>query len=887
MTHSLTTVATHAVADCDALGALLAMALLTPGSTLLVPSGLDGLARRVWKRWGADVSIPAWSSNPSTLTPDHFAGELRVVDTARASRLGDLAPLVARFSRVVAYDTHPAEPDDLPRAPLPSAGSCTAALVLALVDQGVSPSPTDAQVMLVGIHVDTGHFTFPATTSTDHAAAAQCIAWGARPAEIADVVPRGLTLAELTLLEAIAGTARERSVHGVSVVVLHYESDDSAPEVSGLLTTLREAERWPVVMLVTIARGRVSVIGRSDGSVDVGRICALLGGGGHPEAASAVLQVVGLADALRLVDETLEDFLGQSRCAADLMVRPFVAAPAELSVAELAEMLHQHRLNALPLYEVDAAGRRVWTGQVTRQEVDAALRHGLGASPAAIISARAPAWLAADAPLSSVRDRMLRGQGRIWLVGTPDDDQPGLLTRTTVLRAAAEPALGSLRRAPSTGAVRGLLVRALGQRWGNVAALGEEAEALGRTAWLVGGGVRDLLRERGVRDVDVVVEGDARTVAEALARRLGGAVLVHAAFGTAKWTPPGAVHPDQTIDIASARAEHYAGRAVLPTVVQADLRRDLYRRDFTINAMAVCLSPARLGEVLDPYGGWGDLQSGVLRVLHGLSFHDDPTRVIRAARFMSRFDLRLAPGTRGLLDGAVRSGVFADLGRERLGAELERLLDEPDPVLALRCLRSLGLLPVVHPAFSVDAGLLADLSSVMEVWAEHVGAGRQAQELPTARADWAWLVLAEGLPAEARAQVAAWIPGTQARRNRFVAGCERLRRIARGLATPRTPSRIAHTLRRLDAVEWGVTVGLGRRLPDRTEIDRQLWWWWEAGRHIRASVDGHWLRQQGFAPGPRFAEALARALDVAVDGGGRDQQEAAALAVMTAPAVGD
>ena len=873
-------IVTHENADVDGIGGLAALSVLVPHSHLLAPAGLDTLARTLWADLADDLPPLESIRSLPTLLDRTKGGRLLVADTARPGRIGPVAGHLDHFADVLAYDTHPAEDDDLPRAPLPTAASCTAAIACMLAEASRPPSPTIATVMLVGIHVDTGHFTFPATTAVDHQGAAHCVRWGADVSLVRRYVPRGHTRHELLLLEQMARNVRLLTVHGIRVALAHIETDTYEPDLGALATTLREAEHWPALVLVTAASGRVWVIGRSDGSLDIGLLCSTLGGGGHVEAGSAVLTELGIPEALRIVEDTLSDQVGLGRRARDLMVRPFVGASKDTPLSEVSELLHQHRINGLPLFEANDTSSTVrWTGQVSRQEVAAALRHGLAEAPAWQVSAQAPGWVAADAPLAAVRETLLRGQGRIWLVGAPGEPDPGLLTRTTVLRSVAEPVLGGMRRPPNRSLIKGKLRRALGSGWGTVSALGALAAELGTVPWLVGGGVRDLLRDQAVRDADVVVEGEAPAIARAVAERFGGTITIHEAFGTAKWTPPDWAPHDEPIDIASARGEFYAGRAALPTVMRAELRRDLYRRDFTLNAMAVCLHPERLGEVLDPYGGWGDLQSGVLRVLHGLSFHDDPTRAIRAARFAARFDLRLAPGTRGLLDGAIRSGVFSELTPDRLGAELDRLLHEADPVTGLQKLRAWGLLPVLHPKWSVGGSLLDQLSSVVLAWRELAGASHALGAPVPDRADCCWVVLAGGLEPDLRSDRAVLVPGNKARRARFIAGPEPIWRAIRSLGTTTRKAHIARMLERLDLVQWVVALGLVRRLADRETVEAGLWWWRRTGHKQRTVVDGRWLKSLGHAPGPLFRRAVRAAQLATWDGADADAQRAAARLV--------
>ena len=193
-------------------------------------------------------------------------------------------------------------------------------------------------------------------------------------------------------------------------------------------------------------------------------------------------------------------------------------------------------------------------------------------------------------------------------------------------------------------------------------ALGRLAAERGVACLLVGGAVRDILLGRPVQDVDFVVEGDAVELAEAWAAEQGGRIRAHRAFGTAVWVRPGGGH----WDFATARAEYYEAPAALPTVAHAALYQDLYRRDFTINTLAMGVSPGHFGEILDLFGGVRDLKAGRLRVLHGLSFVEDPTRAFRAVRFSVRLGFTLPPETERLIAAAHKQGVFRHLSAKRV-----------------------------------------------------------------------------------------------------------------------------------------------------------------------------------------------------------------------------
>ena len=208
--------------------------------------------------------------------------------------------------------------------------------------------------------------------------------------------------------------------------------------------------------------------------------------------------------------------------------------------------------------------------------------------------------------------------------------------------------------------------------------IGRLADQLGVPAYAVGGCVRDwLLHRPGVGpDLDISVEGSGIELARAAARELGGAVTAHEQFGTATLTLDG---PPARIDFAACRRETYVKPAAYPKVAKGTLRDDLFRRDFTINAMAVALNRRRLGTLLDPFHGARDLRRRQLRILHSRSFLDDPSRLLRGVRFLVRFGLRWEPRTERAAREAVKAGAIGWLNTGRLRKELDRIAGEANP----------------------------------------------------------------------------------------------------------------------------------------------------------------------------------------------------------------
>jgi tRNA nucleotidyltransferase (CCA-adding enzyme) len=220
---------------------------------------------------------------------------------------------------------------------------------------------------------------------------------------------------------------------------------------------------------------------------------------------------------------------------------------------------------------------------------------------------------------------------------------------------------------------------------------------LGCRTYLVGGAVRDLLLARVNLDLDLVVEGDALKMAEELANIKNGKVIAHSRFNTAKikWEK-------WTVDIASARAEGYQKPGALPSIQPSDLKSDLIRRDFSINAMAIYLDPHKFGELIDLYQGCLDLEKKLIRVLHDNSFKDDATRIWRAVRYEQRLDFKIEPHSLGLIEIDFLDTISGD----RIRHELELCLEEPRSEKVLFRASNLGLLAKISPSLVVDERLV-------------------------------------------------------------------------------------------------------------------------------------------------------------------------------------
>lgn len=374
--------------------------------------------------------------------------------------------------------------------------------------------------------------------------------------------------------------------------------------------------------------------------------------------------------------------------------------------------------------------------------------------------------------------------------------------------------------------------------------------------YLVGGSVRDLLLDRVQLDVDLAVEGEAAPLAQEVASAVEARLIIHSRFGTATLCPPTEQpgKPDVTLDLAQTRDERYERPGALPTVRPATIDRDLARRDFTVNAMALALAEKDAGRLLDPHGGQQDLVARRLRVLHDRSFQDDATRMLRGLRYEGRLGFHLEPTTERLLR---RDLSYLDtISGPRLRRELLAILGEEHPERILMRGQTLGVLPALHPALSLDRRRAAAFAAAHE------------RGLAPLAEVYLCLLTAEA----ARAQVEDAIlrlalHGGAARAPRDAV---RLRDAVRQLAAPDLrPSQVVAVLEPF-SVAAVAAQALGQ--PQGTVRER-LWQYLDRWRHRRPALRGHDLEALGMEPGPAMGKILARLRAARLDGEAQGRED--------------
>jgi tRNA nucleotidyltransferase (CCA-adding enzyme) len=395
--------------------------------------------------------------------------------------------------------------------------------------------------------------------------------------------------------------------------------------------------------------------------------------------------------------------------------------------------------------------------------------------------------------------------------------------------------------------------------------IADVAGTFGYPIYLVGGSVRDLILGRPIHDFDLTVEGDAGAFAESMLRKLGGKILIHSKFGTARWTPTEStferlnvpiLQPENFppfLDFVTARFETYSQPGALPTIKKSSINDDLRRRDFTINAMAIRLDGNHFGELVDPLHGQRDIEDKLIRILHKQSFIDDPTRMFRAIRYAMRYGFELASETRIALNDNEALNVLAQLSGERIRHELDLIFEEDDPLLTLAALEDVsGFTKAIHPALENSRAMaLSHLKAPPNEFGEFV-----IPEILSFRQTLGWVLYLMELSATNIDSVAERL-AFPVKLTMSVGGASSLLESI-GSFKDWKPSQWTFHLDELPSLSvyavWLVS------------SEKSLHAYLEKWQHVKAITTGDDLKQLGLEPGPKYKEILDRLRAAWLDG---------------------
>ncbi|BAS54608.1 tRNA nucleotidyltransferase/poly(A) polymerase family protein [Leptolyngbya boryana NIES-2135] len=867
----------HTTADFDTLGAAVGVSRLRPQSRIVLSGGAHPPVRDFLALHRDEYPmIERRSVKPESIR------SITVVDAQMRDRLGSTAVwLDLPQVEITLYDHHVEVDRDISAEHtfFDAVGATTTIVVEQLQAEEISITPIEATVMALGIHVDTGSLTFDHATARDAMALGWLMQQGASLKAIAQYVDPGLSPQLQALLSTAMKHLHTQEIEGNTIAWVMLETEEFVPGLSSLASSLMELTESDALLLGhRYSRGTgeaLTVIGRSN--IDGTNLNDLFQpqGGGHAKAASLSVRDV---DAEAFLDRLIEQFKAQipkPLSARELMSSPVRTIRPETTIEDAQRILLRYGHSGLSI--VNQEDQLV--GVISRRDLDIALHHGFSHAPVKGYMASNLKTITPETSLPEIEALMVTYDiGRLPVL--EQGNLVGIVTRTDVLRQLHQ---GKKEPEKDLFPLRYLLrLERFAEPFQKLLTIAAQAAAeRGWHLYLVGGAVRDLLladpsEPVALSDIDLVVDGfhQAATVGAGveLARSLQtlypqARLEIHGKFQTAALLWHNDTELDSLwIDIATARTEFYPYPAANPEVEASSIRQDLYRRDFTVNALALRLTNPRSSELLDFFGGVLDLRSRQIRVLHANSFIEDPTRIYRAVRFAVRLGFVLEPQTEGYIRHAIDSGVYEQRDRivpalqTRLKSELKYILQAPYWRAAIRKLADLDALTCIHPMLKLDAALWRQMR--LADWLQ-----RCDMTIPH------WQILLEVLIAKIddRANVAQalQLPADAIKR---LANLAEIERQLEQLPHCEKTSQMVQLLK-LFSSETLILVAVR---SSRT-IRRLIWTYFSRWSLVKAPIDGTDLKALGYKPGKQFKQMLDDLLAATLDGEISDRAQAEAF----------
>jgi tRNA nucleotidyltransferase (CCA-adding enzyme) len=858
---------THEQADFDALASLLCGYLLEEHSVAVLPRRMNRNVRAFYTLYGADLPFVEARDLPSGVLIE----TVTLVDTQSMVSIRGMRPETS----VHVIDHHPLR-DDLPtdwKVTVSGTGANTTIFIELLRERDIVLNPIQATLLLLGIYEDTGSLTYSRTTARDLRAASFLLEQGASLRIAADYLNHPLSPQQQVVYDLLRANTRYEQVHGHTVIITRGDASEMDEELSTIAHKLRDLLDPDALFLLIATRGGVQLIARSTSDqINVADIAAHFGGGGHDRAAAGLIREGSLDDIYDELLRILPDYIHPAVTVSQIMSpNPQLLSP-ETPAAEAAERMQRYGYEGFPIVR---DGRVV--GLLTRRDVDRAMAHRYNATAASLMGAGDYTVRPDDSVEHLQRLMTGSGWGQIPVVHPETGQIIGIVTRTDLIKTLTD-RTGPLER---TNLADRLEVALIPERLALLKVVAREAARQHVALYIVGGFVRDLLLDRPSVDFDLVVEGDAISLARALAARFGGRVTGHSRFGTAKWhlgahrqaiirlflgdaelrPASGDFHSSnlpESLDLITARIEFYTYPTALPTVERSSIKLDLHRRDFTINTLAVRLDGHHYGELHDYWGGLADLRRGLVRVLHSLSFVDDPTRMLRAVRFEQRFGFQIEKRTIELLIEAL--SLLDRVSGERVTHELDHILAEPSASQMLARLDELRLLNSIHTGLVWDDWLRRRIEALVSQEIDPTWElGETGGRYPIKR-QLAYLLWLLRLPVEQAASVANRLKLRSDLRRSIQAAC-RLWMDLRSLRGS-TPSKVVDRLEDVPTLAI-YAVYLASDQPDLcASLAAYVLNW----RHITPTINGEELRRRGLRPGPAYRVILERLRHAWLDG---------------------
>ena len=841
-------VVSHEGTDFDSLASMHAVSRLYPGTVPVLGGSINRNVRYFLSLYGHFMHIV----QEKDLDWEEVT-HVTAVDTAILNRLGKSGEYIQKKGipyRI--FDHHPVSPDNVrgENVIIEPYGACSTILSRMIRERDLPLSPLEATLLVLGIYEDTGSFTFPTTTPEDLEAASYLVSRGARVRYVPRFAGMQLTKEQRQILREMIQSLTVEDVNGIPIHFTMVQADEYVDGVSFLVHKLMDLEEVEVLFAIFALEDKVYIISRSRlQEVDLRRIMNGLNGGGHQSAASTSLKNTTPQEVREKVLHLLRKNISLAD-ARQIMSHPVKTVHADTPIREASLMMLRFGFSGLPVVNVE--GRVV--GLIARRDVEKAVHHGLEHAPVKSFMSPQVVSVSPHESVFRVRNLMVEKDiGRIPVV--KGETLLGIITRSDILRTFHQQENFLLPRMKHINLSEKIFRHFKQPDLETLQLVGETAHRIGIPCYLVGGVVRDIILGFPNDDFDIVVEGNAIDFSSRLQETIGGKIVSYPPFGTSLlFLPDG-----RRLDLATARQEFYSHPGAPPQIEHSTLRRDLFRRDFTINAMAISLNPEDWGHLIDFFGGLGDLEKGYIRVLHPLSLVEDPARTIRAIRFEQKYNFHIEPFTMSLLKQAVGEELPAKIKPDRLKEELGLIMRQPGHHRYLSRFYQLELFPLLFPGciWKSEYGKIYD---TLRKTLTHFPPPESLDELLLQLAP-----LFDDLRPMMLSSFADRLALSRKTVQKISAYLRERYHLLRLLDEAVKPSQVVKVLNRI-SLEFVYLAYAKIHQADQTESTEKIERYLSEWRTQRPETDGHDLKRMGIKEGPVYATILNELKTAKLDG---------------------
>lgn len=654
----------HSNTDFDALASMIAAQKLYPDADVIMSSEQSTSVKQF-----LSIYRDTFNLVQDNLVKWDEVTDIILVDVTSTERIGGHAKnKCPEDANITVFDHHPDSIDEVnaDTVYIEPVGAAVTILIEKIIENNIRITPFEATLFALGIYADTGSFKYPNTTIRDFKAVQYLMENNMSLEVIQRFTDYKISELQKDLLNCLMQNYKTFTFDGLKVVIASHQMKTFQNGLATLTSMLLENTGADAAISVVEMKKNTYIVGRAHAErITLQPLLERFHGGGHDQAGSAIVKDHEFSEVFEEVTNHLNSILKPAITAEDMMTSPVKTLPPDTTIEEAGRLMYRYGHSGFPVVSEDGL-----MGLVTRRDLDKANHHKLGHAPVKAYMTKKLLTVEPENTVEEMQNIIIKNNiGRLPVM--KNGNLVGIVTRTNVIEMLHDKNLTEALRNQTLVHLEDEMEKQFSDEILSVLKeISHTAEKTKIPAYLVGGIVRDLFLKRPNDDIDIVVEGNGILFLETLQQLFGGSIRTHEQFGTGTWKHSSG----QMIDITSARLEYYSEPASLPDVETSTLKEDLYRRDFTINSMALSLNHKNFGSLVDPFNGQDDLRNAQIKVLHNLSFVDDPTRILRAVRFEERFDFLMDSQTEDLVLHSI--GRIKDLSKDRLIQQLKRLFNE-------------------------------------------------------------------------------------------------------------------------------------------------------------------------------------------------------------------